>query len=388
MRRSSLLPVLLLVLSCHTGTPPPVDEATRATIAGLTEGLKQQPANMAWIYVLASFQDRAGNTAEVVRRLERLEELGWDQGINLHDFKNSRRSRSFRAVANRLAGRQPRVQRAEPAFTMHGQRDLQPEGTAWDPVDDVFYLSSLHHRKVVRVDRAGNVRDFVGQAQDGMLAGLGMKVDAARRLLWVISTATPEMPGYQPGGDRSMLAAYDLRDGRLVRKIEATPAMLNDLTLLRDGSLFATDMGRGKVMRLAPEGEALEEWAADFSFPNGIAVSEDEHVLYVADFRGVTRMTIADRSRQKLETKTLLNGIDGMVMDRGKLVGIQNTIGSPRVVRIDPATSEVEVLEARNPLFEIPLTGALAGDEFWFVANPGLRNFNAEDPVMLRLPLD
>ena len=196
---------------------------------------------------------------------------------------------------------------------------------------------------------------------------------------------------------RSMLAAYDLRDGHLVKKIEATPGQLNDLTLLSDGSLFATDMGRGKVVRLAPGADALEDWADEFSYPNGIAVSDDERTLYVADFRGITRFTIAGKARARIESRALLNGIDGMNFVDGKLVGIQNAIGSPRVIRIDPATGDVEVLEAKNAKFEIPLTGAVAGGEYWFIANPGLRSFDAQhriwpdaklqDLVMLRLPL-
>ena len=133
---------------------------------------------------------------------------------------------------------------------------------------------------MLRVDRSGRAADFVKEGQDGMLGGLGVKVDAKRRLLWVISTTTPEMRGWKAGDDRSMLAAYDLRDGRLVRKIDATPAMLNDLALMDDGSLFATDMSRSNVMRLAPDATALEVWAKELSYPNGIALSEDQRVLY------------------------------------------------------------------------------------------------------------
>lgn len=398
MKGTSWLTMIVLCASCSTTPPPPVAEETRAAITQLTEAIAQQPANMPWIYVLAGYEDRARNAGEVARWLTRLDELGWDQGVNPIDFRNTSADRAVRAVTAKLDARQPRVNRARAAFTMRGQRDLVPEGIAYDPVDDVFYLSSIYRRKVVRVDRAGAATDFVAEAQDGMLSSLGMKIDAKRRLLWVISTGTPEMRGSTAEDQkRSLLAAYDLRDGRLVKKIEATPALLNDLALLADGTLFATDMGRQKVVRLALGANALEDWANDFRYPNGIAVSADERFLYVADFRGVTRFTIADKSREKLETRALLNGIDGLTFDDGKLIGIQNTIGSPRVLRIDPATGEVEILESKNAAFEIPLTGAVAGDAYFFIANPGLRSFHddhtiwppekLEDPIMLRLPL-
>jgi sugar lactone lactonase YvrE len=380
---------LALFVACASAPPPPppvVDEKTRGAIKALEDALAKNPANQPYTYLLASYYDKAHDATNVVKWLTRLDELGWNQGVPPYDFPNTK-TRAFRSIAAKLDAKQPRVNRATTAFTLANQRDLVPEGIAYDPVDDVFYLSGIYRRNVLRVTRDGTATEFITQAQDGMYSGLGVKVDAQRRLLWVISTTAKEMRGYEAGNDRSMLAAYSLPEGRLVKKIDATPAMLNDLTLLRDGSLFATDMGRHKVVRLAPGGDALEIWAEDFQFPNGITVSDDERSLYVADFRGVTRFTIADKARQLIASKTLLNGIDGLSFDRGSLIGIQNAIGRARVVRIHPEDGRVEILEANNPLFELPTTGAVVGTDYWFIANPGLRFFNVADPVMLRLRL-
>ena len=392
MKRLALL--LGFTLACTTAKPPVADEATRGAIKQLTEAISGQPTNMPWIYVLATYHDRAGETAEVVRWLERLHELGWQNGVTAIDFRNSRGA-AFRKAFAKLEAAQPVVSKATVAFKLEGQRDLIPEGIAYDPGDDVFYLTSIYRRKVIRVDRAGRATDFVAEGQDGMLGGLGVKVDRTRNLLWVISSSTKEMRGYVAGSDRSMLAAYDLRNGHLVRKIEATPAVLNDLTILDDGTIFATDMGRHKVVRLAPGSDKFEDWAEDFRGPNGIA--NDGKNLYVADFRGINRFSLADKSREKLAVDALVNGIDGMLFHEGTLVGIQNSIGKPRVIRVHLGTNHVEVLEARNPLFEIPLTGAIANGEFFFIANPGLRSFDDEgriwpderlsDPVMLKIAL-
>ena len=400
MRRDFLL-IVIFCAACATRPsqiPQQIYDQTKGLITQLTAALEQQPTNTPWIYILAQSHDRARNAAEVARWLARLDELEWTLGVNPIDFRNTASDRAVRAAIAKLDARHQRVSNAHVAFTIRGQRDLVPEGIAHDPVDDVFYLSSIHRRKVVRVDRSGNARDFVPEAQDGMLSSLGMKVDAQRRLLWVISTGTPEMRNATPEDEkRSILAAYDLRDGKLVQKIEATPALLNDLVVLSNGSLFATDMGRQKVVRLGPGATTLEDWAEGFSYPNGIAISADESTLYVADFRGVTRFTIADKTRTPIESSSLLNGIDGLNFVDGNLIAIQNSIGNPRVIRIDPATGNVDVLEAKNALFEIPLTGAVAHGEYWFIANPGLRSFHddhtiwpmekLEDPVMLRLPL-
>lgn len=388
--------LLFATLACTSTAPVVVDEATKGAIANITQAVEANPTHQPLIYILATYYDKARDSAAVVKWLTRLDELGWEYGVGPDGFRNTN-TREFRAIAAKLNAREPRVARAQTAFTLANQRDLIPEGIAYDPVDDVFYLSGIYRRKVLRVDRSGMATDFVAEAQDGMLGGLGMKVDAKRRLLWVISSTTPEMRGWKDGDDRSKLAAYDLRDGHLVRTIETTGGMLNDLTLLADGSLFATDMKRHAVVRLAAGADAFEDFAKELSYPNGIAVSEDERSLYVADFRGITRFDLRDQSRTRLESKSLLGGIDGLSVHRGKLIGIQNSTGKARVIRIDPANGDVEILESGNALFEIPTTGAVAADNYYFIANPGLRSFNEdhsiwpmeklEEPVMLKIAL-
>ncbi len=46
------------------------------------------------------------------------------------------------------------------SFTL-AEADLVPEGIAYDPLDDVFYVSSVARRKIVRVERAGSAADFI-----------------------------------------------------------------------------------------------------------------------------------------------------------------------------------------------------------------------------------
>ncbi|MFP5248022.1 MAG: SMP-30/gluconolactonase/LRE family protein [Thermoanaerobaculia bacterium] len=391
MKRVAAL-LLLVVTPLFAAEDPKLQE----TIKALEAATQKDPANLPYLYILATYYDKAKDADGVVRTLQRLIDLNWEHGLARDQFRNTD-TIPFRNAAISLHAREPKVLRSKRAFILKNRRDLVPEGIAYDPVDDVFYLSGIYRRNVLRVSRDGKtVTDFVKEAQDGMLGGLGLKVDAKRRRLWVISSTTPEMRGWKEGEDRSMLAAYDLKTGKLLKKVEATPALLNDLVLFDDGSLFATDMGRHNVMRLAPDGDKLEIFASDFGYPNGIAAIGND--LYVADFRGLTKLDARDaKKRTRIESKALLNGIDGLVVHDGKLVGIQNAIGRARVIRIDPATGAVENLESRNPLFEIPTTAAVAGDELYFIANPGLRSFNEdhtlwpedklEDPVMLRLPL-
>jgi sugar lactone lactonase YvrE len=379
-----------------------VDAQTLAAIQQLEEAVAQQPANMPWIYILAMYYDRAHQGENAVKWLTRLDELGWQQGVAAHDFRNTK-SAAFRDVVAKLEAREPRVNNARPAFTLTGHRTLIPEGITWDPVDEVFYVTSIYERKVLRVTRDGRTTDFVPSAHEGMLGGLGTHIDQERRLLWVSTAAAPEMSGATPDTEgRAALFAFDLRDGRVVRKAELgskeQPSLLNDFVILPDGTLLVTDTVRNNIVRLAPGSTTLEPWLEDFRFPNGIVLSDDQRTLYVADFRGITRINLADKTRQKIEPAggVILSGIDGLALHRGQVIAIQNAIGKARVLRIGPDSGRVEILESKNAAFEIPTTGVVVGDELWFIANPGLRSFDEgklwpveklEEPIMLRLPL-
>jgi hypothetical protein len=64
---------------------------------------------------------------------------------------------------------------------------------------------------------------------------------------------------------------------------------------------------------------------------------------------------------------------------------------------MDRVTSE-RVLEINNPRFDIPTTGVIVGDEFYYVANSQLRAFNPDgsifpseklrEPVVLKTKLN
>jgi len=66
--------------------------------------------------------------------------------------------------------------------------------------------------------------------------------------------------------------------------------------------------------------------------------------------------------------------VDGLYFHRGALIAIQNTFMTPQVVRLVlshdlRSIKRFEVLERRNPLFEGVTTGAITGNEFFYMAN-------------------
>ena len=178
--------------------------------------------------------------------------------------------------------------------------DLLPEGTAWDPKRRQLLLSSGRQRTVFALDAAGACRQLVPSGDGGLMAVLGMAVDAGSDSLWVASAAAPFMRALQPEeAGTTLLARIDLQQGRTAQTWRlAGPGLLNDLALAADGTVYVTDSQGGTVHRLSPSGRGLEPLfaAGTFEGPNGIAALEAD-TLVVADFHGLWLVTGASRDR-------------------------------------------------------------------------------------------
>lgn len=297
--------------------------------------------------------------------------------------------------------------RSAVAFTLD-ERDLIPEGIAHDPRTDTLFVGSIYKRKIVAVAADGRVQDFVAP-RDDLDAPLGMKVDAARRTLWVAAPAVPSMRGFTESlRNRAAVFAFDLDSGELRARHPRTtpgPHLLNDLVVAGD-ALYVTDSEAGEVLRLDP---ATGEYtvvipAGEVNYANGVALSDDGRTLFVADFvRGLTgvRLDSGERFILAHPRGASTHGFDGLYYRRGALIGVDNGAAQGRIVRLALAPEHdritaVDVLEAGHPAFDIPTTGTIVGDHLVYIANSQLRSFDGGviwpherlQPVqLLRVPL-
>jgi len=284
-------------------------------------------------------------------------------------------------------------ERSQTAFRIE-ERELIPEGIAYDPRERIFYVGSTFKRKIVSVDEKGVARNFTGEAQDGLLGALGMKVDAKRRLLWVISSnAGGTMPGKGLGRDClgcSSVFKYDLRTGRLIKKYALSNKpnvhFLNDLTINSRGDAFITDTVTGDLYLISRSKDELELFAnlGAKAFPNGIDLSRDERHLFVAAGGGIRAVNLRDRTSRSLKMPDGVSPtvIDGLYFYQGSLVAIQPFADQRKVVRyyLDRganAVTKVEVIEPEHPMFQQPTTGVLVGKDFYYIANSQLQYFRS-----------
>ena len=344
------------------------------------------------LYALAKAKALTGDADGAIATLSRAVALGYGAGAGTDPAFASLADAdrpAFRALLPKIVANGRPLGSARVAFTL-SEADLIPEGIAWDPGSRRLFVGSLARNKIVAISPDGRASDFVPSGRDGLRRVLGMKVDASRKSLWVCSA---EADSPSPGGKAtraSTLFRFDLATGKTLRKIPSPPGgthLFNDIALEKDGGLFLTDSEEGAVYRLRAGRETLEVFQAPgrLFYPNGIALSDDGRYLYVAHVLGVAAWELGNGRSFDLPTPedVTIVGIDGLSFHRGGLVAIQNGMEPNRVAyfplapSLDRVTGE-RVLERGNRNFEIPTTGAVAGNSYYVIANSQLRALGPE----------
>ena len=306
-----------------------------------------------------------------------------------------------RLAAQTAAESDAPLSRGVVAFRL-SDRELIPEGIAFDPVEGSYYVGSLYKRKIVKVGADGRESDFVAPARDGLWAVLGMKVDAARRELWanacnLADRQPPMIPDDEATRGQGGVFRYDLETGRLLARYlagsKAAPRCFNDLVITPDGVAYLSSGPDGvyRVRRDEPRPELL---AGHEGFINGIAASDDGRRLFLADHqRGVQVMDIATLAVTplKMPAGETLSGVDGLYLRGRTLVAIQNgrrnrpdrLLQAELSASLDAVTC-FGVLERGRPDYDIPTTGVLVGDDVVYIASSQMRRFNEDKTIFPR----
>ncbi|RMF44262.1 MAG: SMP-30/gluconolactonase/LRE family protein [Planctomycetota bacterium] len=213
------------------------------------------------------------------------------------------------------------------------------EGPVWHP-DGSVYFSDVENNRIMRRDASGTVRIFripAGRAN-------GLVFDLEGRLL--------ACEGSREGGNRRVTRTES--NGVITVLADRFQGMRfnspNDITIDTRGFVYFTDPRYGDrsdmelvdaqgnlvegVYRIDPDGSVAQLLTHEVTRPNGIAVSPDDHYLFVADnandatgnVRKLWRFELTDDRQVVPGSRTLLfdwgtdRGPDGMAIDeRGRL---------------------------------------------------------------------
>ena len=349
----------------------------------LQEMLRLRPNHPTYLYNLAGANALSGRSDEALAILQRVAAAGLIYpAAEDEDFAAIRSSEMFAAILAQFESNRRPVSRSETAVIVK-EKGLISESVAYDPQNGRYWISSVHRRKIVTVDREGNCRDFTSP-QDDVWGVFGIKLDARRQVLWACSGVVPEIAGYSKAeADLTGIFKYDRGSGKLLKRYLLPPDgsahLFGDLVLNAAGDVFISDSFSPRLYVIRAENDTLTELLQEPAWvsPQGITAGAEDSVLYVADYRmGLYRIDLARREARALPypENAILMGIDGLYYHDHSLIAVQNGVNPQRIIRarLNPTgdrIEQVEVLEANNEQFDEPTLGVVVDNSFYYIAN-------------------
>lgn len=353
------------------------------------------PDNPYILYEYARANAANKNYVKAFSVLNRLADIKYT-GLNAFEadtvFHNMKDEKDYKNLLNKISENKKPINNSETAFTIT-ERDLVPEGIAFDNNTGTIYLSSAYKRKILAIDKNGNVKDFKHEAEDDLWSTWGMEVDETRNHLWVNAASTSRgmsvnIPIPKSDNGKSRIYKYDLRDGKLLKVYNYDAGgqehFFNDLTISKNGDVYITESLTSKIYKISKEKDEIElfyQADAMFYFLNGLALNEDETKLFVASSEGVSVLDLKTLNWQLIQTpkNVSLEGIDGMTFYKNTLICQQSSYPFRNVMQyaLDSTNYKVtdyKILEANSPIFDSATTGEIGGEYYYYIANSQVRS--------------
>src|SRR3954468_4617144 len=255
-----------------------------------------------------------------------------------------------------------------------------------------FYVSSIQHHTVYRVSlpkangRECTMEELPLPAQAKRWPTLAISADPKRKALWVTASAMPGFSGI-PKEDKgkAVLMEIDPTSGKVLRRFDLAttgPAVLGDMCVTDEGTVYVTDSIGGGVYRLHGDLQTakLEEIADGLFSPQTPVLARDGKRLFVADYTmGIAVIDLpAAGAAPNLSAKVnylphpenvAVVGLDGLYRNGDSLIGIQNGTEPERILRLvmNPAQTEITGAQVIHQIGQLDPTHAVEVDG-WFYA--------------------
>ena len=347
-----------------------------AYVLSLEAAHELNPASLATRHNLAGGYALIGENQKSLRLLEGLANVSADFGIAEDpDFETLRSSPEYHTVLARTEAATQSKLASQPYFSM-AQLDLIPEGIAADVDGDRLFFGSMRSGDVYELNTEKQLTKFATVDVTNKRSAIGMTVDAARGLLWVVATSFDMAENFAEGDKiQTSVVGFDLKSGAETKRYDVAETRfgLNDVALGPDGTLYAS-------------GDALQilDRDADTLVPlmtnpplfgtNGIAAAGHGRTLFVSSYPvGIAAIDLDSRRARFLETpdEVSLYGVDGLYWLDGDLIAVQNGIRPWRLTRLKLSDDESSVRSAHTLEFAhpdvTPTTGAIVDDHIYYI---------------------
>jgi sugar lactone lactonase YvrE len=381
-----------------------------------------------YVLRMASVETHLGNTAAALEWMERYAAMGLTYDLaGDDDLKPLLAEAGWKEIAAEMKQKAAPIAQADPVCTLP-IADLMPEDLTFDNSSGTFIVSSIQHHTLYRVSLpkvskppknalpACTLEELPLEAQAKRWPTMAVSFDAPRNLVWMTASAMPDFSGVPKEDEgKAALLALDPHSGKVVHRfnLESTvPAVLGDMSISSDGTVYVSDSLGGRVFRIAGTKDRasldkakMEMIAEDLFSPQTPVLAADGKRLFVPEYPlGIAVIDLTGSGRITYLShpeNVAVTGIDGMHLAGDSLIAIQNGIEPERVVRFRLNHSQTqieaaEVIEQSTPVMGEP-THAIAANGFVYVsANVGWDKIDDHGklkegasftaPVLLRFP--
>lgn len=377
---------------------------------------------------MASVETHLGNMAAALEWMERYAAMGLSYDLaSDEDLKPLLAEAGWKKIAAEMQQKAVPIAHADPVCTLP-IADLMPEDLTFDNSSGTFIVSSIQHHSLYRLSlpKTANLakdaqptcalEELPLDAQAKRWPVMAVSFDAARSLVWMTASAMPDFSGFPKEDEgKAALLALDSHTGKLVRRFDLEsppPAVLGDMSIASDGTVYVSDSLGGRVFRIAGTKDRagldkakLEMIAEDLFSPQAPVLAADGKRLFVPEYPlGIAVIDLAGSGRITYLShpeNVAVTGIDGMHLVGDSLIAIQNGIEPERIerFRLNHAQTEIEaaeVIEQSTPVMGEP-THAIAANGYVYVsANVGWDKIDDHGklkegasftaPILLRFP--
>ncbi|MBC7844615.1 MAG: hypothetical protein H7099_20070 [Gemmatimonadaceae bacterium] len=355
---------------------------TIAAHRGLKSATDVWPTQPAYLWTRAQLAAATHDTNDVVTALTQFVALGGSRGLATDRLlKPWAASPRLDAVREALAMNGAPLVRST-VFASLRDSSIWPEGVTHDARAKRFFVGSVRHRTIYEHSDTTTRALWPGMPKNvGAILGVAMDADGAH--LWATTAGIPQMAGYVPA-DSAIAALLRVRiaDGKIVTRFDLPPGSdghtLGDVAVGANGDVFTSDSREPVLYRLRKGSAVLDAYRHPlFRSLQGVAPAPDGQHVYVADYsHGLLRLELATGAVTRLAdapSSTSL-GVDGLVWFEGSLIGVQNGVAPPRIVRflLDVSGTRIarqDVIDRNLALADEPTIGVIVGRSYVYVAN-------------------
>jgi sugar lactone lactonase YvrE len=311
---------------------------------------------------MASVEERLGNNKAALQWMARYAATGLTYDVaSDDDLKPLLTEAGYASIAQVMKQNSEPVTKAEVVCSLP-VADLMPEDLTYDGASHTFIVSSVQHHTLYRISlpkSSGKECDVQELSLDDDVKRwptFAVSLDGAHHVLWATAAGFAGAPKEDEG--KAALFALDSSTGKTLRRFDlqgSSPAVLGDMTVAPDGTVYVTDSLGGGVYRVhgAVQTAQLEKIADGLFSPQTPVLAKDGKRLFVADYSvGIAVVDLASGKVDYLPhpENIAVTGLDGLHAAGGSFVGVQNGTEPERIVRLqlNPAQTEitsVEVLE-------------------------------------------